>query len=93
MPIVDIFRRLMLTSGLLVINDTIVQLLLAAVVSMSFVVAFREWKPFYEVETDTLFYMCGKANPGLTLSPHPTSRHLTSSHLITHHSLLPIPIL
>ena len=61
MPVVDIFRRLMLTSGLIVIEDTTIQLLVAVAVSVSFVVAFREWKPFYEVETDTLFYMCGKA--------------------------------
>ena len=27
--------------------------------SVSFVVVFREWKPFFEVETDTLFYVCG----------------------------------
>ena len=61
MPVVDIFRRLILTSGLIVIDDTTIQLLVAVAVSVSFVVAFREWKPFYEVETDTLFYMCGKA--------------------------------
>ena len=64
MPIVDIFRRLALTSGLIVIEDTTIQLLVAVVVSMSFVVAFREWKPFFEAETDTLFYMCGKADQG-----------------------------
>ena len=60
MPIVDIFRRLALTSGLLVILDPTIQLLVALAVSVSFVVAFREWKPFYEIETDSLFYICGK---------------------------------
>ena len=60
MPIVDIFRRLMLTSGLIVIEDTTIQLLVAVAVSVSFVVTFREWKPFYEVETDALYYVCGK---------------------------------
>ena len=50
----------MLTSGLLVIEHTIIQLLVALGVSVAFMVAFREWKPFYESETDTLFYVCGE---------------------------------
>ena len=57
----DIIRRLALTSGLLVISDPTTQLVVALAVSVSFVVAFREWKPFYEAETDTVVYMCGKA--------------------------------
>ena len=77
MPIVDIFRRLALTSGLLVIPDPTVQLLVALAVSVSFVVAFREWKPFYEIETDSLFYICGKLPlHSIHISaapPHPTS--------------------
>ena len=83
MPVVDIFRRLILTSGLIVIDDTTIQLLVAVAVSVSFVVTFREWKPFYEVETDTLFYICGKVNPGLRLSPHLASSHFASPRLIT----------
>ena len=42
------------------IEDTTIQLLVALVVSVSFVVMFREWKPFFEVETDTVVYICGK---------------------------------
>ena len=59
LPVVDIIRRLLLTSGLLVIPDPIVQLLVALIVSVAFMVVFREWKPFYEVETDALSYVCG----------------------------------
>jgi hypothetical protein len=61
LPVVDIFRRLMLSSGLLAIPDPSIQLLVALAVSMSFVVTFREWKPFFEPETDALFYVCGEA--------------------------------
>ena len=50
----------MLTSGLLVIDHTIIQLLVALGVSVAFMVVFREWKPFYELETDALSYVCGK---------------------------------
>ena len=49
----------MLTSGLLVIEDTIIQLLVALGVSVTFMVTFREWKPFYEIETDVVSYTCG----------------------------------
>ena len=59
LPVVDIARRLVLTSGLLVIEDPIVQLLVALVVSVTFMAVFREWKPFFEVETDALYYICG----------------------------------
>ena len=59
LPVVDILRRLMLTSGLLVIEDTIIQLLVALAVSVAFMVVFREWKPFYELETDGVSYVCG----------------------------------
>ena len=60
MPVVDIIRRLMLTSLLLAIEDLTVQLLAALAVAVTFLVVFREWKPFYELETDTLFYICGE---------------------------------
>ena len=50
----------MLTSGLLVIEDTIIQLVVAFGISVTFMVVFREWKPFYELETDALSYVCGK---------------------------------
>ena len=53
-------RRLVLTSGLLVIEHPTTQLVLALTVSVGFVVVFREIKPFYEMETDKLFYVCGK---------------------------------
>ena len=49
----------MLTSGLLVIEDTVIQLLVALGVSVAFMVVYREWKPFYELETDALSYLCG----------------------------------
>ena len=58
----DILRRLVLTSGLLVISEPTDQLLLALAVSVSFMVVFREWKPFFEVETDALSYICGKGS-------------------------------
>ena len=50
----------MLTSGLLAIESNIVQLLVALAVSVSYMVVFREWKPFHEIETDVLSYVCGK---------------------------------
>lgn len=63
------YRRLVLTSGLLMIPDPTIQLLVALCVSVSFVVVFRECKPLFEAETDALSYICGKAgrpqlNPG-----------------------------
>ena len=42
------------------IEDTIIQLLVALFVSVAFMVVFREWKPFYEVETDAVSYVCGE---------------------------------
>ena len=48
-----------MTSGLLVIQDTAVQLLVALVVAVTFMVVFREWKPFFEGEADALSYVCG----------------------------------
>ena len=41
------------------IESTIVQLVVALFVSVAFMVVFREWKPFYEIETDILSYICG----------------------------------
>ena len=38
---------------------TIIQLLVALGISVAFMVVFREWKPFYEIETDILSYICG----------------------------------
>ena len=49
----------MLTSGLLVIEYPVIQLLVALGVAVFFMVLFREWKPFYELETDALSYVCG----------------------------------
>jgi hypothetical protein len=60
LPVVDIVRRLVLTSGLIVIKDPTIQLLVALAVSIGFIVVFRELKPFYELETDLLAYVCGK---------------------------------
>ena len=51
----------MLTSGLLAVKGAVFQLLMALIVSVTFMVVFREWKPFYELETDALSYVCGKA--------------------------------
>ena len=65
----DIGRRLMLTSLLLAIPHRTVQLLVALAVAVTFLVVFREWKPFYEVETDTLFYVCGKVKVPHSLEP------------------------
>ena len=73
LPVVDIMRRLMLTSGLLVISDPIIQLLVALVVSVTFMVTFREWKPFFEVQTDALAYICGIAT---TYHPHVATTYL-----------------
>ena len=42
------------------IEHTIIQLLVALGVSVAFMVVFREWKPFYELETDALSYICCK---------------------------------
>ena len=50
----------MLTSGLLIIREPTVQLLVALAVSATFMVVYREWKPFYELQTDALSYVCGK---------------------------------
>ena len=55
------------------IEDPIVQLLVALGVSVGFMVVFREWKPFFEIESDTLFYVCGK---GLLFSSHTRARKL-----------------
>ena len=59
LPVVDICRRLLLTSVLLAIPDGVLQLLVALGVSISFVVVFREIKPFFEPKTDAVFYVCG----------------------------------
>ena len=61
LPVVDIVRRLVLTSGLIVIKDPTIQLLVALAVSIGFIMVFRELKPFYELETDLLAYVCGKS--------------------------------
>ena len=49
----------MLTSGLLLFEDLTVRLLMALIAAIGFLVAWRELKPFYEVETDVLSYACG----------------------------------
>ena len=59
LPVVDIFRRLLLTSGIMIVPHVVTQLLVAFAVSVSFMVVFREWKPYYEVQTDALAYVCG----------------------------------
>ena len=70
----------MLTSGLLVIEHTIIQLLVALGVSVAFMVAFREWKPFYEIETDVLSYICGMFPGVFMLFIYPVLVLLLSTH-------------
>ena len=43
LPVADIYRRLVLTSVLRIVEDPMVQLLVALTVSMGFLIVFREW--------------------------------------------------
>ena len=86
LPIIDLWRRLALSSVLLAITDPTVQLLVALAVSVSFVVAFREMKPFYEHETDMLYYVCGTrgCTPAVRFRFRHRHRHVT--HHATPHA-------
>ena len=67
-----------MTSGLLVIPNPIIQLLAALGVSVSFMVVFREWKPFFEIETDVLSYICGRSRSTVLKRRHNLTLHITS---------------
>ena len=52
-----------LLAGIFCRQCVVIRTLVALVVSVVFAVAFREWKPFFELETDVLFYVCGELGP------------------------------
>ena len=57
MSIVDLFRRLMLSSFLMLIRQTTVQLACALAISIFFATAFGSLHPFYEKSSDNLFHV------------------------------------
>ena len=65
MPVVDLFRRLALSSFLLLFEYESSQVLAALIISICFVVAFRELKPYYDASTDALGYTCGVSLTGM----------------------------
>ena len=55
LSIVDLFRRLMLSSLLMLISNTTGQLAWALAVSIVFAAGFKEIEPYYESSSDELF--------------------------------------
>jgi len=58
MPVVDLVRRLCLSSALLLFRTRSTQMVMALVGAIAFTVSFREIKPYYDGSTDRLAYAC-----------------------------------